>query len=107
MSILLFKLHNTTFMPNRPDEALKQVANELASLLCSNSNNTVQMENLLKQLCNQAAVNNPVTAEQQPAAGAEEWIGIWKRTSRDGELFYEKDPSLKKEWSVWADVNRL
>ena len=93
-------------MEYRPSESLKSVARELTSLILSHDNDHQRKEELLRQLP-QLPAGEEEEQHESLTALPEDSIGIWRKSSEDGEIYYSRDADKQFEWALWANMHEL
>lgn len=86
----------------RPSELMKEFANDAARQISTVAG--ASAARVLRML-NQTHASPPCPKRGEPADT--ERVGIWKRTSVDGEDVFVRDEAASHEWHLWANVGRI
>jgi hypothetical protein len=90
------------------DKTTKDIANELASLLFNGSADDHKIAGLFDILQpddKAETIKYAGLASRAPQPVKE--LGIWIPAVRNGSPCFERDPSRKPEWPMWADIHRI
>jgi len=94
-------------LDNRPSESLKPLAKELSALLWSKNGDAGKKIELFRQLQPALDAREPGERKEDPQEVPEDTVGIWKRISKDGKLFFRRDFDQRADWLSWADVHDI
>jgi hypothetical protein len=95
-------------MQNISDPSMKDIANELSSLLFEDCRDRQRIASLMEKLLLSNGKNS--NGSKSNGAGAvppDPAIGIWVPSSRDSHPDYERDVRQKQEWPLWANVHKI